>query len=176
MNARPRRLVVLRHAQAEPTAASDADRPLTAGGLAAARATGDWLAGVGVRVGPPGGVALVSAALRARQTYDAVAAAAGWEGGATHDPGLYSAGPDAALDLVRAVEKDVTDLVLVGHNPTMGYLAQLLDDGEGDQEATTALATRGFPPCAAAVLGLDGPWAGLTPGGARLAAFHVARG
>ena len=176
MNARPRRLVVLRHAQAEPTAASDADRPLTAGGLAAARAAGEWLGGLGVRVAPPGGVALVSAALRTRQTYDAAAAAAGWEGSATHDPGLYSAGPDAALDLVRAVERDVADLVLVGHNPTMGYLAQLLDDGEGDQEATTALVTRGYPPCAAAVFRVDGPWVGLGPGGARLEAFHVARG
>ncbi len=176
MNASSRRLVLVRHAQAEPTAPSDAERPLTARGRRDAAVAGAWLAALGVRVGPPAGAALVSAALRARQTYDAMAAAAGWEGGVTHDPGLYSAGPEAVLDVVRAVDDDVTTLVLVGHNPTVGYLAQLLEDGEGEPAASTELATRGYPTCAAAVLGAAGTWDELGAYVARLEAFHVARG
>ncbi len=176
MNASPRRLVVLRHAQAEPTAPSDEARPLTARGRADATAAGAWLAAQGVRVGSPAGAALVSAAVRARETYDAVAAAAGWEGGVTHDPGLYVAGPEAALDLVRATPDEVTTLVLVGHNPTMGFLAQLLEDGEGDPASAAAMAGAGFPTCAAAVLAFAGPWDELGAYLARLEAFHVARG
>lgn len=176
MNASPRRLVVLRHAQAEPSAATDAERPLAARGRRDAAAAGTWLAGLGLEVAPPAGAALVSAALRTRQTYDALAAAAGWEGGATHDAGLYSAGPEAALDLVRETAEGVSTLVLVGHNPTMAYLAHLLDDGEGEDVATSEMVSRGYPTAAAAVFAVTGSWADLGPGRARLEAFHVARG
>ncbi|VXB51782.1 SixA phosphatase family protein [Nocardioides sp. AX2bis] len=179
MNARARRLVVLRHAQAEPSAATDAERPLSARGRTDAAAAGTWLAGLGIHVGPPTGSALVSAALRTRQTYDALAGGAGWEGGAEaarHDEGLYSAGPEAALDLVRETADEVSTLLVVGHNPTMAYLAHLLDDGEGDPGAGSEMVARGYPTCAAAVFAVDVPWADLAPGRARLEAFHVARG
>lgn len=176
MSDRPRRLVVLRHAQAASTAPTDAERPLTDRGRADAQAAGAWLAGLGVEVGAAGGAALVSSALRTRQTYDALATGAGWAGGATYDAGLYSAGPDTALDLVRATDDATTTLVLVGHNPTVAYLAQLLDDGDGDEEATTALVGTGYPTCAAAVFGVGGSWSDLAPGTARLEAFHVGRG
>lgn len=176
MNASLRRLVVLRHAQAEPSAATDAERPLSARGRTDAAAAGTWLAGLGLQVAPPAGAALVSAALRTRQTYDALAAAAGWEGGVTHDAGLYSAGPEAALDLVRETSEEVSTLLVVGHNPTMAYLAHLLDDGEGDDGATSEMLARGYPTAAAAVFAVGGSWADLGAGGARLEAFHVARG
>ena len=66
------------------------------------------------------------------------------------------------------------DLFLViGHNPTMAYVAELVDDGEGDDDATTALVTRGFPTSALAVFAVDGPWSDLGPGAGRLVAFHV---
>lgn len=179
MNASPRRLVVLRHAQAEPSAASDAERPLSARGRADAAAVGTWLAGLGLDLAPPTSAALVSAALRTRQTYDALVAAAGWDGGAdaaTHDAGLYSAGPEAALDLVRETAGEVTTLLVVGHNPTMAYLAHLLDDGEGDPGAASEMVSQGYPTSAAAVFAVDVPWGDLGPGRGRLEAFHVARG
>ena len=46
-------------------------------------------------------------------------------------------------------------LVVVGHNPTMASLAQLLDDGEGDEEAGDG-CTRGLPGRALAVFDVDG--------------------
>jgi phosphohistidine phosphatase len=94
---------------------------------------------------------------------------------AAYSESLYTAGPETALDLVRETPDDVEALVVVGHNPTMAYLAQLLDDGEGDERAGHDMAT-GFPTSALAVFAVTGSWAGLDLASARLVAFHVGRG
>ncbi len=168
-----RRLVVVRHAQAGGGAERDEERALTERGRADAVVAGRWLA---ARLAQPAGaLGLVSSARRAVETWDGIVAGAGWEVAVEHAEALYVAGPDAALDLVRATSEEVSTLVVVGHNPTMGFLAPMLDDGEGDEEATTALASSGFPTCTLAVLSTTGGWGELDPGGARLEAFHVAR-
>ena len=74
-----------------------------------------------------------------------------------------------------SVADAVSALVVVGHNPTMAYLAQLLDDGEGDPAVVGELAG-GFPTSAVAVFEYDGSWADLAEGSAHLVAFHVGRG
>jgi phosphohistidine phosphatase len=162
-------LVVIRHAKAEQVAATDLERELTEIGRADAAAAGVWLAAAGVQPDH----ALVSAAPRAVQTWEALAGGAGWSLDADLDPGLYSAGPDTALDLLRALDESSGSAVLVGHNPTMAVLAQLLDDGEGDVDAGNAMAA-GFPTMAVAVFEVDGDWADLES--ARLTGFHVGRG
>jgi phosphohistidine phosphatase len=167
----PRTLVVIRHAHAEGSAASDQERRLTDTGLAGAADIGTWLVTRGVQPDH----ALVSAAVRTEQTWRALAEAAGWDLEPELDEGLYVAGPETALDLLRIVPDDVRTLLVVGHNPTMASLAQLLDDGEGDVRAGNELA-RGYPPAATAVLTYRGVWSGLGPATASLAAFHVGRG
>jgi phosphohistidine phosphatase len=134
-------------------------------------AAGQWLAGQGVVPDH----ALVSAATRAMETWTALASGADWEIEPSLDEGLYSAGPETALDLLRRTPADTGVLVVVGHNPTMAHLAQLLDDGEGDPDASSAMAT-GFPTSAVAVFEYDGEWADLDLTSARLVAFHVGRG
>ena len=57
---------------------------------------------------------------------------------------LYGAGPETALDLVRESPAEATALIVVGHNPTMAYLASLLDDGEGDPDVSSAMMS-GYP-------------------------------
>ena len=109
------------------------------------------------------------------ETWTALASGAGWHLQPSVDEGLYSAGPDTALDLLRATPDDARVLVVVGHNPTMAHLAQLLDGGEGDPEASNAMAS-GFPTSAVAVFEYDGAWAELELTSARLVAFHVGRG
>src|SRR5918999_5945362 len=126
-----RTLVVIRHAKAEQVAANDYDRELSERCRADAAATGAWLAEIGVAPD----CALISAAPRVVQTWDAIARGAGWSLEPDLDEGLYTAGPDTALDLVRAVPESCATLIVVGHNPTMASLAQLIDDGEGDDEA-----------------------------------------
>jgi phosphohistidine phosphatase len=169
MDESERTLVVIRHAKAEQVAANDYDRELSDSGRADAAALGAWLAGVGVTPDH----ALVSAAPRAVQTWNAIADGAGWSLEPDLDEGLYTAGPDTALDLVRAVPESCDTLIVVGHNPTMASLAQLIDDGEGDDEAGNEMAV-GFPTSTAAVFAYDGAWTNLEF--ARLTAFHVGRG
>jgi len=166
-----RTLVVMRHAKAEQAGPTDFDRPLADRGHQDAEATGAWLAEQGFEPEH----ALVSAALRTRETWASVAEGAGWDLDADFDRGLYAAGTDAALDLVRATDDDVRRLLVIGHNPTMASLAQVLDDGDADAELTEALFG-GYPTSAAAVFEYDGSWADLGEGDARLVAFHVGRG
>jgi phosphohistidine phosphatase len=161
----------MRHAKAEQDGPTDFDRPLSERGYRDAAEAGAWLAAEGFEPDH----ALVSAALRTRETWESVAAGAGWDLEPDLDRGLYAAGPDSALDLVRLVDDDVRRLVVVGHNPTMAVVAQLLDDGDGDDDLATEMAT-GFPTSAVAVFSYEGSWADLAEGSARLVAFHVGRG
>lgn len=171
MNTTSRTLVIVRHAKAEAIASSDDQRPLADRGRVDARALGEWLAGSGVRPD----AALVSAALRTRQTWQELADGAGYTLDADHEPSLYAAGPDTALDLVRAVDEGIGTLLLLGHNPTMSFLAQMLDGGDGDPAAAADM-TAGFPTAAVAVFDVPDAWSSLDMGNARLRAFHVARG
>ncbi|KAA1429292.1 SixA phosphatase family protein [Nocardioides antri] len=166
----PHRLVVVRHAKAEAYGPTDFERELAPRGRRDAAAAGAWLAGQGVEPD----AALVSAALRARQTWEALADGAGWSVAPDLDDSLYNADEDGVLDLVRAVDEAVGTLVVVGHNPTMGLLAQLLDDGDGPPDAVDRLM-RGFPTSATAVFELPGGWADVAMGRTRLTLFHVGR-
>lgn len=170
MPASPRTLVVMRHAKAEQAGETDLARELAERGRADAAEAGRWLAERGVA--PQ--AALVSAATRTRQTWDSLAAGAGWDLEPTVDRGLYVADPDTALDLLRDLPAGAGTVVVVGHNPTMAYLATMLDDGEGDTDASVGVAS-GFPTCAVAVFSYDGAWVDLGPASATPVAFHVGR-
>ena len=170
----PRTLALMRHAKAEQAGPSDYERPLARRGHDDAAAVGAWLA---ARDLVPDHV-LVSAALRTRETWDHVrrGAGEGWQDcEASPDRGLYAADVDTALDLVRLVDDAHETLLVIAHNPTVAYLAQLLDDGEGDPEAGNELAL-GYPTSATTVFTWSGSWSDLEPGSARLVAHHVGRG
>lgn len=164
-----RRLVVMRHAKAEQVGSSDFTRELSPRGQADAEDAGRWLAAQGVEPDH----ALVSAAVRTSQTWEAVATAAGWPDDADYADALYDAGPETALDLMRETPDDARTLVVVGHNPTMALLAQLLDDGEG--EASDELAA-GYPTSAVTLFDFEGDWDDLEEQCATVAGYHVGRG
>ena len=164
-----RRLVIVRHAKAEPTAPTDHARDLTDRGRADAEEAGRWLRGQGVAAD----AALVSDARRAHETWLHLALGAGWDVEPVLSPALYAAGPDAALDLLRETDAGTGTLVVVGHNPTMAYVAELLDDGDGDGDATTDMLVAGFPTAALAVFDVTCGWSDLDPGTGRLTGFHV---
>jgi phosphohistidine phosphatase len=166
-----RRLVVMRHAKAEQTGSSDLGRTLTDRGRKDAHDAGRWLAGAGFVPDH----ALVSTADRTQETWSVVAGAAGWSLEPELDTALYSAGPESALDLLRLAPAAARSLFVVGHNPTMAFLAQMLDDGAGDAEVAAAMAA-GFPTSAVTVFAYDGEWAGLDMGTATAVGFHVGRG
>lgn len=165
-------LVVMRHARAETFAREDRLRALTARGLEDAAAAGSWIRARGVAPD----AALVSSAVRARQTWAAVAEAAGCPDlEASFEDALFSAGTDTVLECLRTLPDTVRTAVFVGHNPTAGMLVQVLGDGGGDQDAITELGS-GFPPGAVAVLSCTGSWADLDHGTARLVDVLVRHG
>lgn len=169
--ATPHRLVIVRHSKAEPTAATDAERRLTERGRRDAEAAGAWLA----KQGPAPARALVSSAARTLETWELLSGAAGWEVETEHDDALYSADEDTVLDILATLDEGLESVVVVGHNPTVGMLAQLLDDGDGDRDAVDRLML-GYPTSAVTVFDVPVPWKRLGPGTATLAAFEVGRG
>jgi phosphohistidine phosphatase len=158
----------MRHSTAEPDGPSDFDRSLSERGREDATAAGSWLADQG----PAPDHVLVSAAVRAVQTWEAVAQGAGWDVEAELDRGLYAAGPETAIDLLRATPAEARALLVLGHNPTIATVATMLDAGEGDVDAANQMAM-GYPAGALAVFELDDAWENLAEGTARLVAFHV---
>lgn len=164
-----RRLAVMRHAKAAGFDRPDAERQLAPRGVDDARTTGRWCAAEGL---VPDG-ALVSGAERTRETWHELSQAAGWSSVPEWTPSfshaLYTAGPETALDLIRETSQDTQLLWVVGHNPTMSFLASMLDDGSQD---TPPEMTTGFPTCGVAIFGFVGRWADLDERSCRLIGFH----
>ncbi|WP_199421830.1 SixA phosphatase family protein [Actinotalea solisilvae] len=159
------RLVLLRHAKAEPDAPTDALRPLALTGRRQAGQVGASLASSGLVPD----LALVSSAVRTRQTWDLVRSALGGpEPEAEVSDRLYEAGTSDVLDMVRAVDPRVATLLVVGHEPTMSSLAATLA-GPGSDDAAVATVRTGLSTGAYAVLEVP-DWAGLEPRGATLTA------
>ena len=163
-------LIVMRHAKTEPFHADDRSRRLTDRGESDARAAGVWLTSQALVPD----LVLVSPATRARQTVEQVAAGADEEPEVLVVDDLYGADVDDVLDILRDLRDAPDRLMVVGHNPTMAYLAQLLDDGTGDEESGREMAT-GFPTGALASFEVSCPWVELDLASARLVAFHVGR-
>jgi phosphohistidine phosphatase len=162
-------LVVVRHGKAEPYADTDAERRLTRRGHTEAMSAAEFLVTAGLRPD----TALVSAAVRAVETWEHLRAASG---AAEAEPreDLYSASADEVLAVVRDVPEDAATAVYVGHNPAAGSLAVSLNDGEGDAAVLGSLL-KGFPTAAVAVFRLPGSWADLEEGAATLLHFHTPR-
>jgi phosphohistidine phosphatase len=164
-----RRLIVMRHAKAEPFAASDHARSLTDRGRAGARDAGRHLAETGTLPDH----AVVSSALRTRETWEEAADAAGLtDCRVAFEDALFTGSPDRVLEVLQSVPDDASTVMFVGHNPTAAYLCHYLDDGEGDTQATSGLL-RGFPPGALTVLSIGVPWAGLTAETGRVVDYYV---
>jgi phosphohistidine phosphatase len=156
----------MRHAKAEPFAASDAERDLTARGRADAAAAGAFLADLGVVPDS----ALVSSAARARATWAEVAAALGVGLEPVVEDAVYQGSGEVVLDCLQQVSGEAMTLMYVGHNPAAAWLLHLLDDGGGDPAAGEEMA-RGFPAGAVAVLEVEVPWPELAEATARVTHF-----
>ena len=104
---------------------------------------------------------LCSPARRARETWDILATRLTGDKPATdHDERLYAADATTYLDIVRAMTAD-GPLLVVGHNPMLEDVAHIFA-ARGSKEARAGLAG-GFPPCAMAVIAIDGDFAETTP-------------
>ena len=162
-----RRLVLLRHAKAEPGSFSLADdqRPLALKGRAQAGEVGRAL--TAARLVPD--VALVSMAVRTRQTWDLLAKQLdGKSATEVHlEPELYEASVADVLALVRGVDDDVRTLLVVGHEPTMAATAAHLAGPDSDAGALAQVRV-GVPTGTFSVLKSDTAWKDWGRAAARL--------
>src|SRR4029078_1187803 len=129
-----------------------------------------WLAGQGILPTH----ALVSSAVRAQATWESLGEGAGSSAVVSYEDGLYSAGPDAALDVLRTADPEATVLVFGGHNPTAAYIAHMLSDGSPDPDAFRAMS-EGFPPAALAVFEVAVDWSDLAEGATCATHFPVGK-
>jgi phosphohistidine phosphatase len=166
-----KRLILLRHAKAVAREADDFDRVLAPRGRAEMTAIAAYLAAQPDRRPD---LALVSAAVRTRETWTLAQAGTGEVATAFEDE-VYEASPEQLLDVVHTADGILADgatetLILVGHNPGISELAQMLV-ASGESVARRELA-RGMPTGAVAILDIDiASWRELRPGTARLADF-----
>jgi phosphohistidine phosphatase len=146
------RLILLRHAKAETDAPSgdDFDRPLAPRGRREALAMGERLAAIGERPD----IALVSSALRTRETWELVEPALpGVE--VRFLPELYNAEVGVIRRLAEAAGEPGGVVIVVAHNPGLQDLTvRLLREGAAPA-AYLARAQRAFPPAAAAIFSFD---------------------
>lgn len=154
-----RKLILLRHAHAEPasTGQADLDRPLSPIGLAEAERAGQWLKENHLQ---PDCV-ISSPSRRTRETLEAVLGITGYVEQKLEDR-IYDATPGTLAALVDE-HRDVDQLMLVGHNPGLELLVKLMTDGLTSEH-------RGMAPGGIAVLEFAKDRT-IEPGVAKLTAF-----
>jgi phosphohistidine phosphatase len=130
-------LLILRHAKAVPATdhQPDFDRALAARGESDAPRIGQLL--VEQNLVPE--LILSSAAQRAKQTAELVAAAAGFAGRLELLGELYMALPQTYIDALRREGNSLHRAMVVGHNPTLDQLLYLLT-GSRETFPTAGLA------------------------------------
>lgn len=149
-------LVLVRHAKSDWSGAHpDHERPVGARGRRQAPDAGRWLA----KHLPGLDLAVVSPAQRARTTWELVAAELSDPPPVRIEDDVYTFGPGPLLDVVRRLPGDAATVALVGHNPALEELIEVLT-GEWVAMPTSALA----------VVELTGAWAGAGAAGARVVA------
>jgi phosphohistidine phosphatase len=162
---RTHRLVLLRHAKAEPArGVDDVLRPLALNGRRQAGRVGAALAHSALV--PE--LVLCSSALRTRQTWELLAAQLGGTTPAVVvTDTLYAAGVEEVLDMVRGADARIRTLLVIGHEPTMAATAAHLA-APGSDSGALAQVRVGVPTATYSVLESDVPWSGWTDAVAQL--------
>jgi phosphohistidine phosphatase len=160
--AAPRTLVVLRHAKSDyPVGVADHDRPLAPRGRRDTVAVGAWLAEHGGLISSAAALVRVSTARRAQETWALAAAAAGGAWASIphlDEPRIYEARAATLARIAGEADDRVTTQVLVGHNPGLADLVELVGARGPMRDEVTAR----FPTSAVVVLTTTEPWAVAT--------------
>lgn len=155
------RLILLRHGKSswDDPALDDFARPLAPRGLRNVPEMGRRLA----RRGQPPDLIITSTAVRAFSTARAMAREIGYrEDRIIEAPDVYLASPRRMLAILRETQDSARTVMLVGHNPGLTELANMLDDVRLDNMPTAGMLCVEF----------DAPgWAAIDPAQARFAWF-----
>jgi phosphohistidine phosphatase len=162
-----RRLLLLRHAKTErpEPGERDRDRRLTKRGRDDAPLIGAYMA----RHGLVPDLALVSPATRAEETWALVAKALPTAPKLVEEEGIYNAGRDKLIGIIRKA-RDAHVLLVVGHNPGLHELAVSLI-ASGDVEARERVNEK-LPTTGLVVIDLPfDDWSRLHPNAGRIERF-----
>lgn len=161
------RLILIRHAKSswDDPFGDDHERVLNQRGQASANAVGEWLMTQGYM---PDAV-VSSDAARAQETTERVMAALDPEPKLRLSGRLYHAAPDTILDLIQS--ESTGTLAVVGHNPGMGMLANMLVKTPPKHARFSD-----YPTCGTTVIDFAiESWRDLRPNMGRCEAFVVPR-
>lgn len=161
--AEPRRIVLFRHAKADWPQMSDHERPLADRGRMDAAVAGRRLADTGI----PFDLALCSTAIRTRETWKHAVQELPHRPKTVYEERLYEASPGELIAVLNETPDDATNVILIGHNPGVHGLADILA-GRAEGDTRARMNAHGFHTAAFAVLSFDGPWKSLEPGSAAL--------
>jgi len=119
-----RTLTLMRHAKSswDDAAIADHERPLNERGKKAAKTMAKRLKHSGYAPD----LVIVSSAVRAQQTAKALQTAYDDALKLRTEPTLYEAPEDAYAEVIRHVDDGVKDLLIIGHNPTIEWIAAQL--------------------------------------------------
>lgn len=159
-----RRLLLLRHAKSswDDPLLDDHERPLATRGHKALKALRAELSSCSHR--PE--VVICSSARRTVQTLDGVRSALPAATSVLVDDALYLAGTEELLASVRQLPAGLHTAMVIGHNPGLEDLAELLI-GAGDEALRRELRLK-FPTGVLVTMSFSGPWVELAAGDARL--------
>jgi phosphohistidine phosphatase len=152
-----RRVVVIRHAKSswDDPSLADRDRPLSKRGRNALPRLHEHIEELGLRPD----LVMDSSSRRTSETLDGIRDVLGPQARTASEPTLYGAGAEHLLSMLRRLDDHVTTVVLIGHNPGVADLVDLLAaDAETGRSAIDA-----FPTAAVAVLSVAGPWTAIRP-------------
>ena len=162
-------LMLLRHAKSSwaDTGQADLDRPLNERGKRAAVAVGRYMASNNLVPH----LVLCSPARRTRQTWGLVAGELSATPEVLVAAEIYNSGDGTALmECLRHKAGNAQSILLVGHNPSIGELAQTLI-GTGNGKLRERLEKK-YPTGALAVFSIDlGNWESLAAGSGNLLHF-----
>ncbi|MGC0418289.1 SixA phosphatase family protein [Embleya sp. AB8] len=163
-----RRLILMRHGKSEWSDVDDHERPLAELGRKDAPVAGKWLAGAGIAPD----LALCSTAARCRETWKLAVAELPQRPRTVYEDRLYEASVGELIAVLNEASDELTDLLLVGHNPGMHGLADALA-GESEGDLLARMNRSGFPTTSVAVLTFQGSWKAVEHGIARLVGFRA---
>ncbi|MCL6735365.1 SixA phosphatase family protein [Streptomyces neyagawaensis] len=157
--AEPRRIVLFRHAKADWPQVSDHERPLADRGRMDAAVAGRKLADSGISFD----LALCSTAVRTRETWKLAVHELPERPKTVYEERIYEASPGDLIALLNETPDDAQTVLLVGHNPGVHALAEILA-GKAEGDARERMSRRDFPAAAYAVITFEGSWKSLEPG------------
>jgi phosphohistidine phosphatase len=163
------KLLLLRHAEASVTTiGGDCERPLTEAGRIEAARFGYFCLQAGLLPDE----AIVSTALRTKETYAALTKSFPKKPVVSFETALYNASCSNLQTLIRQTLTNIETLLVVAHNPGLAELAISLVEEDHTGAANLAIMRYHFPTPALAVINFENRhWNEISPGSGHLECF-----